>query len=108
MGKSGARVGASDMVPVEVASVNETPCPSIFPAGTMPPEVQSVYYDECKFHTYPEGARTHVQKPVYRSGKRSTLSPGSGGIQIAESKAVADESRLGIPNRAGPHRRLLT
>ena len=107
MGKGRAGAGANAMVSVAVASASKTPCSSVSPTGTMPPKVQSVSYDECKFHAYPEGGRTHVQKPVCCGGQRSALSPGGRGIQITESKAVADESRLGIPSRAGPHRRLI-
>jgi hypothetical protein len=107
-GKGRVGAGANAMKSVTAASASETPWPSASLTGTVPPEVQSVSYDECKFHTYHEGGCTHgsIWKPICCSGERGALPPGSRGIQTVERKFAAGESWLGIPSSLSPRRRI--
>ena len=83
-GNGGAGAGANARASVAVASASEGPMASISPTGLMPPVVQSVFYDECKFRSYPMVNHTHevVLKVVSRRGEHGILSPCNRGIQI--------------------------
>lgn len=98
----GEVAGADAKLSVAVAPASEAPTPSISPTGPMPPVGQPVFYDECKFRSYPVGNYTHkiVLKVVHCRGERGTLSPRNRGIQIIEGKVVG---LLGIPSCLSPH-----
>ena len=111
VGNGGVGTGANAIASVAVVSASEAPFPSISPTGLMPPEAQSVSYNECKFHSYLEGGCTHKKvlklRVVGRSGERGALSPGGRGIQAVERKGVIGELLLGIPSCLSPYRQLL-
>jgi hypothetical protein len=99
-GKGRVGAGANAMKSVTAASASETPWPSTSPTGTVPPEVQSVSYDECKFHTHitRAGVLTEVFGSPYVAAGSVALCPQA----AAASKSSKENSPPVNPGWAYP------